>query len=289
MEFLGFLTKKIKTPRTIDSTDTAVMEASLKLCPGRSVVNSINLKTGKIVLRVWRVCYVTTVPRWWCIDEDKVQGMAVTQDRKLSIAQRAFALLTEKHGLSPEDIIFDPLVFPAATGDKNYIGSARETIEGVRLIKTAFPRCKTILGISNISFGLPELGREVLNAVFLHECVQAGLDFAIVNAEKSADATISSKRRWPNLFCLPRRNNPAPLLRYLPLIFEGNEPSSSSFAWALPRNALPKMLSTAPRRSVVRSRRAFGGRGPDGPPGDCEWPAHERDGPSGTASLRKTK
>jgi 5-methyltetrahydrofolate--homocysteine methyltransferase len=188
VEFLGFLTKKVKTPLMIDTTDTAVMEAALKLCPGRAVINSINLEDGEErferVTRLLRDYGAAVVVG--CIDEDKVQGMAVTRERKRAVAQRSFDLLTKKYGLFPEDIIFDPLVFPAATGDKNYIGSARETIEGVRMIKTAFPRCKTILGISNVSFGLPESGREVLNAVFLHECVQAGLDFAIVNAEKLA-------------------------------------------------------------------------------------------------------
>ncbi|MCH7686574.1 MAG: B12-binding domain-containing protein, partial [Planctomycetes bacterium] len=76
-----------------------------------------------------------------------------------------------------------PLVFPAGTGDQNYVGSAAETIEGVRLIKEALPQCKTVLGISNVSFGLPPAGREVLNSVFLYHCVQAGLDMAIVNSE----------------------------------------------------------------------------------------------------------
>jgi 5-methyltetrahydrofolate--homocysteine methyltransferase len=86
--------------------------------------------------------------------------------------------------VAEEDIIFDPLVFPCATGDANYMGSAVETIEGVRLIKERFPRCKTILGISNVSFGLPDAGREVLNSVFLYLNVKAGLDMAIVNSEK---------------------------------------------------------------------------------------------------------
>jgi 5-methyltetrahydrofolate--homocysteine methyltransferase len=188
VEFLNFLTKKVKTPLMIDSTDTAVMEAALKLCPGRAVINSINLEDGEE-----RFSQVATLIRDYgaavvvgCIDEDKAQGMAVTRERKRVVAKRSFDLLTQKYGLVPEDIIFDPLVFPAATGDKNYIGASRETIEGVRLIKAAFPLSKTILGISNVSFGLPEAGREVLNAVFLHECVQAGLDFAIVNAEKLA-------------------------------------------------------------------------------------------------------
>src|SRR5262249_36541076 len=93
-------------------------------------------------------------------------------------------LLTKKYGLAPEDLIFDPLVFPLGTGDQNYIGAGRETIEGVRLIKQTFPECKTILGISNVSFGLPPAGRELLNSVFLYHCVKAGSDMAIVNSEK---------------------------------------------------------------------------------------------------------
>ncbi|MBI4396906.1 MAG: homocysteine S-methyltransferase family protein, partial [Elusimicrobia bacterium] len=186
--FLDFVTRKVKVPLMIDSTDSAVMEAALKKCMGRAVINSINLEDGeerftKVVplLKDYGAAVVVG-----CIDENKEQGMAVTRERKLAVAERSLRLLTEKYGLWPEDIIFDPLTFPAATGDKNYIGSARETIEGVRLIKQAMPRVKTILGVSNVSFGLPEAGREVLNSVFLHHCVEAGLDMAIVNAEKLA-------------------------------------------------------------------------------------------------------
>src|SRR5262249_5579428 len=104
--------------------------------------------------------------------------------RKLAIAERSYTLLTEKYGLPARDLIFDALVFPVGTGDANYIGSAVETIEGIRAIKTRFPECKTVLGISNVSFGLPPTGREVLNAVFLCQCAKAGLDYAIVNSEK---------------------------------------------------------------------------------------------------------
>src|SRR5262249_39705839 len=153
----------------------------LKKCLGRSVINSINLEDGeerfeKVIPLVRDYGAAVIVG---CIDENKQQGMAVTRQRKLAIARRSFELLTGKYGLQPEDLIFDPLVFPIATGDKNYIGSAEETIEGIRLIKEAFPRTKTVLGISNVSFGLPEAGREVLNSVFLYYCVQAGLDMAI--------------------------------------------------------------------------------------------------------------
>src|SRR6185436_17886278 len=109
--------------------------------------------------------------------------MAVTRARKLAIAERSYALLTEKYGLAARDLIFDALVFPVGTGDQNYVGSAVETIEGIRAIKERFPECKTILGISNVSFGLPAAGREVLNSVFLYHCTKAGLDYAIVNTE----------------------------------------------------------------------------------------------------------
>jgi 5-methyltetrahydrofolate--homocysteine methyltransferase len=110
--------------------------------------------------------------------------MAVTRERKLEIARRSYDLLVNKYTLRPEDLIFDPLVFPVGSGDANYIGSAVETIEGVRLITEAFPQCSTILGISNVSFGLPLAGREVLNSVFIHHCVKAGLTYAIANTEK---------------------------------------------------------------------------------------------------------
>src|SRR2546427_2857997 len=107
-----------------------------------------------------------------------------SRQRKVEIAERSHRLLTEKYGVAEEDIIFDALVFPVGTGDQNYVGAGAETVEGVRLIKEALPRTKTILGVSNVSFGLPGAGREILNSVFLYHCVKAGLDLAIVNAEK---------------------------------------------------------------------------------------------------------
>ncbi len=182
---LDVLTKKVKAPIMIDSTDAAVIETALKRLQGKSVINSVNLEDGEarfqaVVPLAQRYGAALVVG---CIDEDKEQAQAITRERKLEVAQRSFQILTEKYGVAPEDIIFDPLVFPAGTGDQNYVGSAAETIEGVRLIKQALPQAKTILGISNVSFGLPPAGREVLNSVFLYHCVQAGLDMAIVNAE----------------------------------------------------------------------------------------------------------
>src|SRR5215831_226087 len=186
LRFLDRLTRKVKAPLMIDSTDAAVIEAALRLCQGKAIVNSINLEDGeerfeKVVplLRAYGAAVVVG-----CIDENKQQGMAVSRERKLEIAQRSFDLLTGKYGLPARDLIFDPLVFPVGTGDANYVGSAVETIEGLRAIKERFPECRTILGISNVSFGLPPAGREVLNAVFLYHCTKAGLDYAIVNTER---------------------------------------------------------------------------------------------------------
>jgi len=184
--FYDRLIRKIKTPLMIDTTDPQAVELALTYCQGKSIINSINLEDGEEKLE--RVCplvraYGAAVVVG-SIDEDKQQAQAFTRERKLAIAQRSVKLLTEKYGIPREDIILDALVFPAATGDENYIGGAVETIEGVRLIKTSLPDVKTILGISNISFGLPAAAREVVNSVFLYHATKAGLDLAIVNAEK---------------------------------------------------------------------------------------------------------
>jgi 5-methyltetrahydrofolate--homocysteine methyltransferase len=184
--FMSELTRRVKVPLMIDSTDSAVIELALRHCQGKAIVNSINLEDGeerfeKVAPLLQRYGGAVVVG---CIDEDKRQGMAVTRDRKLAIAERSHALLTGKYGIPERDLIFDSLVFPVGTGDANYVGSAMQTIEGVRAIKARFPGCKTILGISNVSFGLPPAGREVLNGVFLYHCVKAGLDYAIINTER---------------------------------------------------------------------------------------------------------
>ncbi|MFN8624835.1 MAG: methionine synthase [Candidatus Binatia bacterium] len=184
--FLEVLVKKVKVPIMIDTTDAGVIEKALQRTQGKSIVNSINLEDDEARFR-----QVVPLARRYgaalvvgCIDDDKHQAQAITRQRKLQIARRAYELLTTRYGVPPEDVIFDALVFPVGTGDRNYIGSGVETVEGIRLIKDAFPACKTLLGVSNVSFGLPPAGREVLNSVFLYHCVQAGLDMAIVNAEK---------------------------------------------------------------------------------------------------------
>lgn len=183
--FLERVVRMIKMPLMIDSTDSAVIEMSLSWSQGKAIINSINLEDGEerfesvvpLARRYGAALVVGT------IDEDPEQGMAVSRERKLAVAERSFDLLVNKYGVRAEDIIWDPLTFPCATGDAQYVGSAVETIEGIRLIKERFPTTKTILGVSNVSFGLPAAGREVLNAVFLYHCTKAGLDMAIVNTE----------------------------------------------------------------------------------------------------------
>jgi 5-methyltetrahydrofolate--homocysteine methyltransferase len=184
--FYEKLIRKVKAPVMIDTTDATAIELALTYCQGKSIINSINLEDGEEKFeRVVPIAHdFGAAVVVGCIDEDKLQAQAFTRERKLAVAQRSYKLLTEKYGLGPEDIIFDPLVFPCATGDENYIGGAVETVEAIRLIKQALPDVRTILGISNVSFGLPAGAREVVNSVFLYYCTKAGLDLAIVNAEK---------------------------------------------------------------------------------------------------------
>ncbi|WP_429843188.1 methionine synthase [Brevibacillus sp. FIR094] len=182
-KFLQFIVKKVKAPLMIDSTDAKVMELGLRYSQGKAILNSINLEDGlerfeEVVPLIHKFGASIVVGT---IEE---AGMAITREKKLEVAQRSYDILVNQYGIKPQDIIFDPLVFPVGTGDEQYIGSAKETVEGIRLIKQAMPACKTILGVSNVSFGLPPAGREVLNAVFLYHTTLAGLDYAIVNTEK---------------------------------------------------------------------------------------------------------
>jgi 5-methyltetrahydrofolate--homocysteine methyltransferase len=181
--FIKELVKKVKAPLVIDSTDDAVIEKALSYSQGKAIINSINLEDGEdrfkaitpLIHKYGAAVVVGT------IDE---KGMGVSAEKKLEIAERSYQLLVEKYGIPPQDIIFDPLVFPVGTGDAQYIGSAKATVDGIRLIKERFPEVQTILGVSNVSFGLPPVGREILNSVYLYHCTLAGLDYAIVNTEK---------------------------------------------------------------------------------------------------------
>ncbi len=253
--FYEKLIRKIKAPVMIDTTDPKAMELALTYCQGKSIINSINLEDGEEKFE--RICPIAKAYGAalivGCIDEDKQQAQAFTRERKLAVAQRSVKLLTEKYGIPPEDIIIDPLVFPCATGDANYIGGAVETIEAVRLVKENIPFVKTVLGISNVSFGLPAAAREVVNSVFLYYCTKAGLDLAIVNAEKlERFASIPEhERRLAEslLFNTPPAAGPEDL-QLAPEDWRSN-PSNS---------APPSTSSTSPPSPSISARRARASR-----------------------------
>jgi len=185
-KFFSLITKKVRVPIMIDSTNYKVIEAALKKTQGKCIINSINFEDGleraENVMPLVKKYGAAII--FGTIDEDKEQAMATTVEKKLQIAKRAYNYLTKEWGFKPQNILFDALVFPIATGDKKYADSAKVTIESIKKIKEALPKARTILGVSNVSFGLPESGREVLNSVYLYHATKAGLDFAIVNSEK---------------------------------------------------------------------------------------------------------
>jgi len=168
------------SPIQVDSTEPDVIRAALEQIPGRAIVNSINLEAGRdkadVVVPLARAHGAALI----ALTIDEV-GMAKTAERKIEIAQRIRDLACEEHGLDPEALIFDALTFTLTTGEAEWKPSAVETIEGIRRIKAEIPGVKTSLGVSNVSFGVSPPARAVLNSVFLHHCVEAGLDLAMVN------------------------------------------------------------------------------------------------------------
>ena len=188
----------IPAPLMLDSTNPDVLEAGLKLVGGRCVLNSMNLEDGEEKLaHICRLAkkYGAAVVAG-TIDEDKVQAMGRTRERKLSIAKRIRDLAVDKYGLKDEDLLFDPLVLPISTGIEEDRRNALETIEGTRLISKELPRCHTVVGLSNVSFGLKPAARIVLNSAFLHELREAGLTGAIVHASKILPQNRIPKEQW---------------------------------------------------------------------------------------------
>jgi 5-methyltetrahydrofolate--homocysteine methyltransferase len=167
-------------PIQVDSTEPEVIERALEQIPGRAIVNSINLEAGRDKADVVVPLAVAHGAALIALTIDEV-GMAKTADRKVEIAQRIKELACDEHGLDPKLLIFDALTFTLTTGDEEWKPSAIETIEGIRRIKAELPGVKTSLGVSNVSFGVSPPARAVLNSVFLHHCVEAGLDLAMVN------------------------------------------------------------------------------------------------------------
>src|SRR5687767_2673081 len=167
-------------PIQIDSTEPEVIEAALEAIPGRAIVNSINLEAGRDkadrVIPLAKAHGAALI----ALTIDEV-GMAKTAERKLEIAKRITEIACDEHGLDREALIFDALTFTLTTGDEEWRPSAIATIDGIRAIKKELPGVKTSLGVSNVSFGVSPKARAVLNSVFLHHCVEAGLDLAMVN------------------------------------------------------------------------------------------------------------
>jgi len=177
---------QVNAPLVLDSTEPQVLEAGLQWIGGRAILNSANLEDG--FAPGSRLDRVFTLARTYgaaviCLVIDE-EGQARDVEWKVRVAHRIAELARESYGLGPEDLIFDALTFPLSTGDDDLRGDAMATMDAITRIKAEIPGCHTTLGLSNVSFGLKPAARHALNSVFLHECVQAGLDSAIVHASK---------------------------------------------------------------------------------------------------------
>ncbi len=217
-ELVRLFACSVKIPLMIDSTSPEVIEACLKIYPGRCVVNSINLEDGGKTAR--RVCALlkkygaATVAL--TISE---KGMAMTAEDKIAVARRIYDIAIGEFGLRPADLLFDVLTFTVGSGDESLRDAARQTLQAITAIKAELPGVATVLGVSNISFGLPVAARKILNSVFLHEAVAAGLDAAIVDAGKIVPlARIDTADREACLDLLHDRRSaqkPDPLLGFI--------------------------------------------------------------------------
>ena len=232
-----YVTQVKNAPLMLDSTNPAVMEAGLKLSGGRCILNSMNLEDGEE--RVAHICglakkYGAAVVAG-TIDEDKQNAMARTAARKISIARRIRDLAVGKYGLRDQDILFDPLVLPISTGIEEDRRNALETIEGTRLISRELPQCHTVVGLSNVSFGLKPAARVVLNSAFLHELREAGLTGAIVHGSKILPQNRIPAEQWSaalDLIYDRRREGFDPLTHFISLFPEGMETTTLKAAEA---------------------------------------------------------
>ncbi len=220
--------KDVTVPLMLDSTEAPVLEAGLKLAGGKSIVNSVNLEDGE--KRLDEVCpllrkYGAAVVAL-TIDEDPQEAMAKTADRKIEIASRIHDLLTKKHGIAEEDILFDCLTFPVTTGNEADRPLAHATLDGIERIMKQFPKCGTILGLSNVSFGLAPAARAVLNSVFLSEARERGLTAAIVHVSKILPRNKITDERWDaalDLIYDRRREGYDPLQHFIGLFSDGDD------------------------------------------------------------------
>ncbi|MGN6631507.1 MAG: dihydropteroate synthase [Nitrososphaeraceae archaeon] len=230
LEFMSKLVKRVSNeidaPLVIDSTDPLVIESVLKLIPGKPIINSINLEgDGSRFHHLAPLMYKYGVPAIaMCIGPN---GMAKTAEEKLKTAQ--LLLQTgERYNLKPWQFIFDVLTFTLATGETEFQDSAKATINGIRLVKETLTDSFTVLGLSNVSFGLPVLARRIVNSVFLYYAIKAGLDAVIINAKDIipySDITTNEKNLAENLIFNTHQNALSELISYFQ---EGKSLSKSS-------------------------------------------------------------
>ena len=230
LEFMSKLVKRVSNeidaPLVIDSTDPLVIESVLKLIPGKPIINSINLEgDGSRFHHLAPLMYKYGVPAIaMCIGPN---GMAKTAEEKLKTAQ--LLLQTgERYNLKPWQFIFDVLTFTLATGETEFQDSAKATINGIRLVKETLTDSFTVLGLSNVSFGLPVLARRIVNSVFLYYAIKAGLDAVIINAKDIipySDITANEKNLAENLIFNTHQNALSELISYFQ---EGKSLSKSS-------------------------------------------------------------
>ncbi|MCC6660404.1 MAG: methionine synthase [Phycisphaerales bacterium] len=197
-EVVRRVVRQVNAPLMLDSTQVATIEAGLRHAGGKCIINSANFEDGEekfdAVCRLAKRFGAALVIG--SIDEDKENSMARTAAKKLAVAERAHERATRVHGMDEADLLFDPLVLPVSTGMESDRRSALETIEGVRLIARRFPECQTTVGLSNVSFGLKPAARVVLNSVFLHELLAAGLTSAILHFSKILPRNKIPDEQW---------------------------------------------------------------------------------------------
>jgi 5-methyltetrahydrofolate--homocysteine methyltransferase len=223
-DLVGRLATQCTIPLVIDSTEAPVIEAALKHIGGRAIINSVNLEDGE----AGRPARILPMARRYgaaviglLIDEE---GQARSVEWKLRVAHRLHDLATKRYGLEPSGLIFDALTFPLGSGQEDLRKDGLATLEAVRRIKAELPGVYTILGVSNVSFGLKPAARQVLNSVFLHMAVEAGLDAAIVNAAKILPMNRIDPRQREvarQLICDERHDGYDPLAEFMRLFEAG--------------------------------------------------------------------
>jgi 5-methyltetrahydrofolate--homocysteine methyltransferase len=245
----------LNAPLMLDSTQPEVIEAGLQLAGGKCIVNSVNLEDGEeklaTICRLLRQYGAAVVAL--TIDDDPREAMAKTAERKLAVATRLHELLTRKYGIHEEDILFDCLTFPITTGNPEDRRLALETLDGLRRVMRTFPRCQSILGVSNVSFGLQPAARLVLNSAFLQEACRCGLTAAIVHAGKIMPRNQISAERWDTALDLiyDRRERGDPLERFIGLFAEGEPTTAKARIADLPvEERLPRRIVDGQRSGL---------------------------------------